>query len=100
MFEVRKPEQKTITLIRAASGAELSEYEKQKLATIENNAQENRIESISVNGKRIDAQEKEVNIELGKFAFKEDIGPADITSDDLFVIKCELEDYTLTNTTE
>ena len=39
MFDVRKPKQKPIVVIRAATGAELSNYEKHKLANIEENAQ-------------------------------------------------------------
>ena len=62
-------------VIRAASGYELSMYEKSKLANIEDNAQENKIESIAVNGQRqqIDPLNKEVNIKLGNLAFKQQV---------------------------
>ena len=46
MIEIRKPNKKPIVVIRAATGNELSNYEKRKLANIEDNAQENKIEVI------------------------------------------------------
>ena len=58
MFDVHKPKQKPIIVIRAASASELSEYEKQKLANIENNAQENKIEIISLN---IDGNKQQID---------------------------------------
>ena len=77
----------------------MSEYEKNKLANIEKNAQENRIETISliVNGDKqiIEPLNKEVNIELGSLAIKSNVTPKDISKDDLFVIKCELDDTIL-----
>ena len=95
MFDVRKPKQKPIVVIRAATASELSEYEKNKLASIEENAQENRIEvvSLNVNGnkQRILPLNKEVEINLGKMALKSDVAPADLTPDELFYIKCELD---------
>jgi hypothetical protein len=95
MFEVRKPKPKPIVVIRAASSAELSEYEKRKLASIEKNAQENRIETISINvdgnKQRIDPINKEVEIELGSLALKSSITGDDISQEDLFIIKCELD---------
>lgn len=96
MFEVRKPKQKPIVVIRAATGNELSNYEKRKLAAIEENAQENRIEIISVNGNRqpINQLTKEVNLEMGELAFKQKVTPTDISDDDLFFIKCELGNVT------
>lgn len=93
MFEVKKPKQKPIVVIRAATGNELSNYEKRKLANIEDSAQENRIEAIRVNGDRlkIDPLNKEVNLDLGNLAFKQKVSPAELSADELFFIKCELE---------
>ncbi len=93
MFDVRKPNKKPIVVIRAATGNELSNYEKRKLANIEDNAQENRIEVIRVNNQKlqVDPVNKEVRIDLGNLAFKSRITPEDLSSDDLFFIKCELE---------
>ena len=91
MIEVRKQPQKPITVIRAASGHELSNYEKHKLANIEENAQENKIECVNVNGQRLPIENKEVNIELGEFAFKNTVTAADLSADDLFLITCELD---------
>lgn len=96
MFEIKKPKQNQVVVIRAATGNELSGYEKRKLATIENNAQENRIEAINlnVNGQkqRIDPINKEVDVMLGSLALNSSVAPADISHDELFIIKCELGD--------
>ena len=94
MFDVRKPTKKPIVVIRAATGNELSNYEKRKLANIEDNAQENKIEVIRVNNQKlqIDPINKEVKIDLGNLAFKGKVTPGDISADELFFIKCELED--------
>lgn len=94
MIEIKKPSQKPIVVIRAATGNELSNYEKRKLAKIEENAQENKIEVIKVNGKRlqIDPLNKEVNIDLGALAEKDVLTPSEISPDELFFIKCTLED--------
>jgi ABC-type Zn uptake system ZnuABC Zn-binding protein ZnuA len=97
MFDVRKPKQKPIVVIRSATSCELSNYEKRKLANIEENAQENKIEviSLNVNGnkRKIEPLNKEVNIDLGSLALKASITREDISSEELFFIKCELEDY-------
>ena len=97
MIDIRKPKEQQITLIRAATGNELSNYEKQKLASIENNAQENKIEIITVNNQRlpIDSTKKEVHIELGDLAFKNTVDAASISAEELFFIKCELDDVDL-----
>lgn len=97
MINIRRPMSQPLTLIRAASGYELSQYEKQKLDSIENNAQENKIEIITVNGQRlpIDPAKKEVNIELGNLAFKSTIASEDVSPNELFFIKCELDDTDL-----
>ena len=99
MFNVQRPKQKPIVVIRAASCAELSVYEKQKLKSIEDNAQENKIEtiSLSINGnkQRLEPTYKEVNLELGELALKSSITSADISSDELFVIKCMLDESSI-----
>lgn len=97
MIEIRKPTKKPIVVIRAATGHELSNYEKRKLAGIEEKAQENKIEVISVNGNRIpiDTINKEVKIELGEMAFKTKVTPDDLSSEELFFIKCELDESSL-----
>jgi hypothetical protein len=99
-FEVRKPKEKPAVLIRAASGHELTEYEKNKLANIEDNAQENKIESIKINGQRlqIDKVNKEVTINLGDLAFKSKITPEDLTANEIFFIKCDLDESDLGGT--
>ena len=93
-FDVRKPSQKPIVVIRAATGNELSNYEKRKLTSIEDNAQENRIEVIRVNNKvmPVDKLNKEVKIDLGELAHKNQITDREISNDDLFWIKCELDE--------
>lgn len=96
MFEVNKPKPKPVVVIRAASSQELSEYEKYKLANIEENAQENKIEAISLNvdgtKQRIEPLNKEVKLDLGGLAMKSSIAPADISDKDLFIIQCALDD--------
>lgn len=96
MFEVQKQKQKPIVIIRAASESELSAYEKHKLANIEDRAQENRIEVIRVNGQRlpVNALNKEVRIDLGDMAFQHKVRPVDMSTEELFFIKCELEENT------
>lgn len=100
MIEIRKPKQKSCTaatVIRAATGNELSNYEKHKLANIEDNAQKNKIEVIKVNNQKlqIDPVNKEVQINLGQLAFKNTIGPTELSANELFFIKCELNDEDL-----
>ena len=94
MFDIRRPAQKPMVIIRTATGNELSNYEKRKLANIEENAQENKIEVISLNDKRlqIDPLNKEVKIELGDLAFKQKVMSTDISEEELFFIKCELDE--------
>jgi hypothetical protein len=99
MIEIKKPTKKPIVVIRAASGHELSNYEKRKLANVEENAQANKIEVIKVNGQRvqIDPLNKEARIDLGNMAFKSAVAPNDISADELFFIKCELDETELLN---
>jgi hypothetical protein len=98
MLDIRKPNQKPVVVIRAATGNELSNYEKRKLANIEENAQENKIEVIKVNDQRlqIDPLNKEVRIDLGTLAFNNKVTPEDVSTEDLFFIKCELDEAELT----
>ena len=99
MFEVHKPKRKPIVVIRAASESELSKYERHKLASIEVRAQENKIESISISvdgtKQQIEPLNKEVKIDLGCLATKSVVTPAEISLDELFFIKCELEESML-----
>ena len=97
MLDIRKPKQESVVVIRAATGNELSNYEKRKLANIEEKAQENKIEVISINGQKlqIDALNKEVRINLNELAFKDKITPNEISAEDLFFIKCELDEADL-----
>lgn len=94
MIEIRKPSQKPVVIIRAATGNELSNYEKRKLAAIEDQAQVNKIEVIKLNNQQlqVDPINKEVRIDLGQLAFKSKIGPEELTADELFFIKCELDE--------
>ena len=46
MFEVKRPEEKPIIVIRTATPKELSNYEKWKLENIEEGAQVNKLETI------------------------------------------------------
>lgn len=99
MFEVSKPKQKPIVVIRAATKNELTNYEKRKLAGIEANAQENKIEviSISVGGTKhqVEPLNKEVTIDLGRLATKSKVTQEDMSNEELFLIKCELDENTL-----
>jgi hypothetical protein len=100
MIKVQKQQKNNpITVIRAASGNELTNYEKQKLASIEENAQENKIEVISVNGQRatIDPETKIAQISLGSLAFKNTISSNDFDNNELFFIRCDLDESTLIN---
>lgn len=96
MLEIRKPTHKPIVVIRAATGHELSMYEKRKLASIEDNAQENKIEAVSVNvngeKQRLPIDSKEVCINLGELALKNTITPNELSAEDLFFIECALNE--------
>jgi hypothetical protein len=94
MIKVQKQPQSTpLTVIRAASGNELTDYEKKKLAGIEEFAQQNKIDVIKVNGKRmpVDPETKTANINLGAMAFKSTVTPSDVDSNELFFIRCSLD---------
>lgn len=96
MFDIKNTKKSPPVVIRAATGNELSTYEKRKLASIEENAQENKIELVSLNiggqKQRLNAVNKEVEISLGSLASKSSVSPADISLKEAFYIKCELED--------
>lgn len=99
MINVQKQQTNdSITVIRAASGNELTNYEKNKLAGIEEQAQQNKIEAVKINNKRIpiDSETKTANIELGSLAFKSTLTPDAVDSNELFFIKCELDESILT----
>ena len=93
MIKIQKQQNTPMTVIRAATGSELTEYEKNKLASIEENAQQNKLEVIRVNGDRvtIDKETKTANINVGDLAFKSAIAPADVDSNELFFIRCSLD---------
>jgi hypothetical protein len=96
MIEIQKQQKQpknAITVIRPASSKELTEYEKNKLAGIEDEAQRNKIETVRVNGVRVpvDEETKTANIKLGDLAFKSAISPEDLDTDEYFFIKCELD---------
>ena len=84
---------KTATVIRTASERELSEYEKNKLASIEECAQQNKLEAIRINGNRIqiDSDTKTANINVGDLAFKSVVSSDDLDSGELFFIRCSLD---------
>lgn len=96
MFEVRRPEEKPIVVIRTATPHELSNYEKWKLENIEEGAQVNKLEMIRVetpsNKEAFSSIEnKTAKIELGELALKSIVVPEDISSEELFLIECALE---------
>ena len=94
MIKIQKQQNTPITVVRAASGNELSNYEKSKLATIEENAQQNKIETIKIDGRRahIDPETKVAtfNLGLGDLAFR-NITPHELDTENLLFIKCELD---------
>jgi hypothetical protein len=79
--------------IRSATASELTKYEKSKLAGIEDKAQQNKIEAIRLNGTRIkpDSNTKTVNINVGDLAFKSVVTPNELSSNELFFIRCSLD---------
>jgi hypothetical protein len=97
MFEVRRPEEKPIVVIRTATPRELSKYEKWKLENIEEGAQVNKLEQIQVEtpSKKeapINIENKTAKIELGELALKNEVTPEEIAPEALFVIECSLQD--------
>jgi hypothetical protein len=97
MFEVKRPEEKPIVVIRTATPHELSAYEKWKIESIEEGAQVNKLEMIRVEtpSKKeayASIENKTAKIELGELALKSRITPDDVSSEELFVIECTLQD--------
>jgi hypothetical protein len=96
MFEVKRPEEKPVVVIRTATPHELSAYEKWKLESIEEGAQVNKLEMIRVetpSKKEVFAsiENKTAKIELGDLALKNKVAPEDISAEELFIIECALE---------
>lgn len=97
MFEVQRPKKKPIVVIRTATPQELSDYEKWKIKNIEEGAQVNKIEAIRImtsSNKEVfsSIDDKVATIELGDIALKSRITPDDLSSEELFLIECALED--------
>ena len=97
MFDVRRPKEKPIVVIRTATPHELSNYEKWKLKNIEEGAQVNKLETIRVvtplqKEAYVSIKDKISKIELGELALKNEITPKDISAEELFLIECTLED--------
>ena len=93
MFEVKRPEEKPIIVIRTATPHELSTYEKWKLENIEEGAQVNKLEMIRVEtpSKKeayASIDNKTARIELGELALKSKITAEDISPEELFLIEC------------
>ena len=96
MFEIRRPEEKPIVVIRTATPHELSNYEKWKLENIEEGAQVNKLEVIRIEtpSKKeafSSIENKTAIIELGELALKSEITPENISPEELFLIECALE---------
>lgn len=97
MIKIQRPrENQSIAVIRAASYNEFTKYERQKLAEIEEKAQQNKLEAINLNGEKvlIDPNTKTAQIELGDLAFKNTISFDEINDDNIF-IECTLDDSIL-----
>lgn len=97
MFEVKKPVEKSIVVIRTASPQELTNYEKWKLENIEEGAQVNKLELIRVTTSSnkeafTSIDNKTATIELGELALKDKITAKEISSEELFLIECALQD--------
>ena len=97
MFEVKRPVEKPIVVIRTASPQELSNYEKWKLENVEEGAQVNKLELIKV----VTPSKKEAftsidnkvaTIKLGELALKDKITAKEISPEELFLIECALQD--------
>ena len=95
MFEVKRPEEKPIVVIRTASPQELSNYEKWKLENVEEGAQVNKLEMIRVETSTkkealVSIDNKTATIELGELALKDKITAKEISTEELFLIECAL----------
>ena len=93
MIKVQQKQNAPVSVIRPASERELSEYEKTKLSTIEDKAQQNKLEVIRLNGERIpiDTNTKTADIKVGELAFKSVVTSNDMDKNELFFIKCSLD---------
>ena len=93
MIKVQQKQTSPTSVIRIASERELSEYEKNKLATIEEQAQKNKLEVIRINGERVpvDVDTKTADIKVGDLAFKSVVTSDDIDNKELFFIRCSLD---------
>ncbi len=96
MFEVKRPEEKPIIVIRTATPHELSAYEKWKIESIEAGAQVNKLEMIRVEtpSKKeafSSIENKVAKLELGDLALKNKITAQDVSSEEMFLIECTLE---------
>lgn len=99
MITIQKQPTCPAPVIRAVTGDELTEYERNKLAGIEEHAQENKIEVIRINDKKVpvNSSTKTANIKLGNLAFKSVITPGELSTGECFFIKCELDESTCSN---
>ena len=94
MIKLQAQQNRTPTsIIRPVSEREMLDHEKRKLASIEENAQQNKLEVIRINGNRvpIDSDTKTANIKVGDLAFKSVITESDLDSKELFFIRCSLD---------
>lgn len=94
MIKIQKQQPtQTEVIVRPASERELTNYEKNKLANIEDNAQQNRLEAIKINDVRVpvDSDTKTASIKVGDLAFKSVVASGDIDDKELFFIRCSLD---------
>lgn len=96
MFELKRPEEKPIVVIRTATPHELSNYEKWKLENIEEGAQVNKLEMIRIEtpSKKeafSSIENKTAVVELGELALKNKITSEDLSQEELFLIECSLD---------
>ena len=93
MIKIQKQQSTSSSIIRPVSELEMSTYEKNKLASIEERAQQNKLEVIRINGNRVpvDSDTKTANIKVGDLAFKSTITNAELDSGELFFIRCALD---------
>lgn len=94
MIDIQKHQDVTSnSIIRSATAGELTNYEKNKLAKIEEQAQQNKIEAIRLNGARVavDKDTKTADIRVGNLAFKNTVTSGDLDSGELFFIRCSLD---------
>lgn len=89
MIEINKPAKaQTTQVIRTASSFELTLEEKEKLARIDDLAEPNVIERISINEELIDPVDKQINISLGELAKSDVVTPQLVDTSSVFIIEC------------